>query len=64
MLLVVSVAMALGSCAKQPPAPEIPLLEAGLWTFEIETQREGKPVETRTIRDCVGVRGLYSADRP
>jgi hypothetical protein len=52
------------SCAKQPPAPEIPLLEAGLWTFEIETRREGKPTETRTIRDCVGLRGLYSADRP
>ena len=26
------------SCAKQPPAPEIPLLEPGLWTFEIETR--------------------------
>ena len=53
------------SCAKQPPPePEIPLLEPGLWTFEIETQREGKSVETRTIRDCVGLRGLYSADRP
>ena len=53
------------SCAKQPPPePDIPLLEPGLWTFEIETRREGQPVETRTIRDCVGVRGLYSADRP
>lgn len=52
------------SCAKQPPAPEIPLLEPGLWTFEIETRREDQPVETRTIRDCVGLRGLYSADRP
>ena len=52
------------SCAKQPPGSEIPLLEPGLWTFEIETRREGQPVEKRTIRDCVGLRGLYSADRP
>jgi len=52
------------SCAKQPPDSEIPLLEPGLWTFEIETRREGQPVEKRTIRDCVGLRGLYSADRP
>ncbi|MFM7706545.1 MAG: hypothetical protein ACKO9D_00720, partial [Gammaproteobacteria bacterium] len=49
-----------------PPAapPEIPLLEPGLWIFEIETRREGQPVEKRTIRDCVEFRGLYSADRP
>jgi hypothetical protein len=53
----------LAACSK-PSAPDIPLLEPGLWTFEIETRREGKPVETRTIRDCVGLRGLYSADRP
>jgi hypothetical protein len=56
-------AASLTGCSK-PSAPDIPLLEPGLWTFEIETSREGKPVETRTIRDCVGVRGLYSADRP
>ena len=52
------------ACSKPRPTPDIPLLEPGLWTFEIETRREGQPVETRTIRDCVGVRGLYSADRP
>ena len=50
--------------AAPPPAPKIPLLEPGLWIFEIETRREGKPVETRTIRDCVDLRGLYSAERP
>ena len=53
----------LAACSK-PYAPDIPLLEPGLWTFEIETRREGQPVETRTIRDCVEFRGLYSADRP
>ena len=61
---VVASAVVAVSCAKQPPGSEIPLLEPGLWTFEIETRREGQPVETRTIRDCVGLRGLYSADRP
>ena len=58
------IAIHLGACAKRPEPPEIPLLEPGLWIFEIETRREGQPVETRTIRDCVGLRGLYSADRP
>jgi len=56
-------AASLTGCSK-PSAPDIPLLEPGLWTFEIETSREGKPVETRTIRDCVELRGLYSAERP
>ena len=50
--------------AAPPPAPKIPLLEPGLRIFEIETRREGKPVETLTIRDCVDLRGLYSAERP
>ena len=67
------VTAALWALAAPPPAPppapptsepEIPLLEPGLWTFEVETRREGKPVETRTIRDCVDLRGLYSAERP
>ena len=61
--LLCAYAASLTGCSK-PSAPDIPLLEPGLWTFEIETRREGKPVETRTIRDCVGLRGLYSADRP
>jgi len=52
------------SAAPSAAPPEIPLLEPGLWTFEIETRREGQPVEKRTIRDCVEFRGLYSADRP
>jgi hypothetical protein len=56
-------ATSLTGCSK-PSAPDIPLLEPGLWTFEIETRREGRPVEKRTIRDCVGLRGLYSAERP
>jgi len=58
------IAVHLVACTKQPEPPEIPLLEPGLWTFEIETRREGQPVGKRTIRDCVGLRGLYSADRP
>jgi len=52
------------SAAPSAAPPEIPLLEPGLWTFEIETRREGQPVEKRTIRDCVDLRGLYSAERP
>ncbi len=52
------------ACSKPKSSPDIPLLEPGLWTFEIETRREGQPVETRTIRDCVDLRGLYSAERP
>jgi hypothetical protein len=52
------------SAAAPASEPEIPLLEPGLWTFEVETRREGKPVETRTIRDCIDLRGLYSAERP
>jgi hypothetical protein len=52
------------STAPSAAPPEIPLLEPGLWIFEIETRREGQPVEKRTIRDCVDFRGLYSADRP
>jgi hypothetical protein len=52
------------SAAAPASEPEIPLLEPGLWTFEVETRREGKPTETRTIRDCVELRGLYSAERP
>jgi hypothetical protein len=61
--LLCGFAVSLAACSKAPVL-EIPLLEPGLWIFEIETRREGKPVETRTIRDCVGIRGLYSADRP
>ncbi len=64
VFLSTCIAVHLGACAKQPEPPDIPLLEPGLWTFEIEIRREGQPVETRTIRDCVGLRGLYSADRP
>ena len=56
--------VSIGACSAPSPEPAIPLLEPGLWTFEIETRREGQPVEKRTIRDCVGLRGLYSADRP
>ena len=61
--LLCAFAVVLAACSK-PSAPDIPLLEPGLWTFEIETRREGKAVEKRTIRDCVEFRGLYSADRP
>jgi hypothetical protein len=53
-----------GATLSAASPPDIPLLEPGLWTFEVETRREGKPVETRTIRDCVELRGLYSAERP
>lgn len=60
----VAASPAVPSTAPSAAPSEIPLLEPGLWTFEIETRREGQPVETRTIRDCVGLRGLYSAERP
>ena len=60
----VAASPAVPSTAQSAAPPEIPMLEPGLWTFEIETRREGKPVETRTIRDCVDLRGLYSAERP
>jgi hypothetical protein len=63
-VVVVGALLMVAACSKPKPSPDIPLLEPGLWTFEIETRREGQPVETRTIRDCVGLRGLYSADRP
>lgn len=53
-----------GVAATPAASQDIPLLEPGLWTFEIETRREGKPIEKRTIRDCVDLRGLYSAERP
>ena len=52
------------SAAPSAAPPEIPLLEPGLWTFEIETRREGKPIEKRKFQDCVDLRGLYSAERP
>jgi len=64
VMVTIVALVSVGGCSAPSPEPAIPLLEPGLWTFEIETRREGKPVEKRTIRDCVGLRGLYSADRP
>jgi hypothetical protein len=60
----VAASPAVPSTAPSAAPPEIPLLEPGLWIFEIETRREGKPVEKRKFQDCVDLRGLYSAERP
>jgi hypothetical protein len=62
-LLVAALALS-GATLSAASPPVIPILEPGLWIFEIETRREGQPVEKRTIRDCVDLRGLYSAERP
>lgn len=62
-LLVAALALS-GATLPAASRSDIPLLESGFWIFEIETRREGKPVEKRTIRDCVDLRGLYSAERP